>query len=105
MNAWSYTEAGGHPQNEDSVAVTHHPEDATAILCFVADGQGGQPGGSLASELACRTAVEIAKRIPATGISHRRSWVELLNDVDESVRADENAGYTTFVGLAACSCR
>jgi serine/threonine protein phosphatase PrpC len=42
----TFSEAGGHPVNEDAFAVERHPADSECWLCFVADGQGGRAGGA-----------------------------------------------------------
>ncbi|HVS40227.1 MAG TPA: hypothetical protein VMS17_32010, partial [Gemmataceae bacterium] len=45
ISVLSFSEVGGHRVNEDAFAVQQHPLDPGMWLCFVADGQGGQPGG------------------------------------------------------------
>ena len=95
----SVTEAGGHPANEDALAVFHHPLDPTAWVCFVADGQGGQPGGGRAAEWACQTAASVVVRHPPERLDDPRLWTSLFREVDDAVRIDPLAGFTTFVGL------
>lgn len=48
----SYTEAGGRPQNEDSVMTR---DDGNTLLAMVADGLGGHAAGEVASRLAVST--------------------------------------------------
>lgn len=101
MNFSSFTEVGGHAQNEDAFAVRTHPGEESCTICFVADGQGGQPGGGPAAQLACRVGLAIASAIPPQRLMDRRVWTDLLRKVDDAVRLDANAGFTTFIGLCA----
>lgn len=48
-----YTDKGGRPCNEDSVAVIRH--DDNSVLAILCDGLGGQGGGDVASGIAVRT--------------------------------------------------
>jgi hypothetical protein len=36
----SFSEPGGHANNEDAIEVRCHPNDASIWLCALADGQG-----------------------------------------------------------------
>ena len=99
MNTLSFSEVGGHLQNEDAFIVRQHPFDESLTVCVVADGQGGQAGGGLAAELACRTAFEAAAAISPERFAEPLVWFSLLRKVDEAVRLDSEAGFTTFVGL------
>ena len=95
----SFSEVGGHAANEDAFAVAAHPLDGGVRLCFVADGQGGQRGGGPAARLACSTALAFAVALPPGSLTDPRTWAGMLRVVDEAVRADPEAGLTTFVGL------
>ena len=95
----SFTEAGGHAHNEDSFVTFYHPLDATCPVGVVADGQGGQPRGGPAARLACRAATDVIKKLPLAKLTAAPAWSGLLRAVDEAVRVDPAAGYTTFVGL------
>lgn len=95
----SFTEAGEHQTNEDAFALFQHLLDPTAWVCFVADGQGGQRGGGPAAQLACRAATAFVEQTPPERLGEARFWSSLFRVVDEAVRADSLAGFTTFVGL------
>lgn len=95
----AFSETGEHQRNEDFALVQPHPLDPSAWLCFVADGQGGQRGGGRAAQVACETALTTAARFTASQLENVRCWVGLLRTVDEAVRTDSDAGFTTFVGL------
>ncbi len=95
----NHSEVGGHAANEDAFAVQPHPQDENCWLCFVADGQGGQRGGGVASRLACETGIaEAGKRKPAQ-LRDPYAWTEILRRCDQAVQRDSDAGYTTLVGL------
>ncbi len=102
VTAVTFTEAGEHPLNEDSFLVQLHPLDPSAWVCFVADGQGGQPGGGRAALVACQTALATVAGFTTNDLEDRRAWAGLLRTVDEAVRTDPDAGFTTFVGLCVC---
>jgi serine/threonine protein phosphatase PrpC len=95
----SFSEAGGHPVNEDAFEVHRHPADPTGWLCVLADGQGGQPGGAPAARLACRTASAAALRLPPRRLSDSLNWIGILEEADHVVAADPEAGFTTLIGF------
>jgi PPM family protein phosphatase len=99
VSVQSFTEAGGHRQNEDASAVGRHPLDPDLWLCFVADGQGGQAGGGPAARLACQTAFDAAVRCPPERLNDPPVWSGILRLADDAVRLDPVAGFTTLVGL------
>jgi serine/threonine protein phosphatase PrpC len=101
VSAQSYSETGGHLENEDAFAVQQHPLDPNLWLCFVADGQGGRSGGGAAARLACRAAVDLAVRWPPDRLANPAVWSSILESADEAVEADPVAEFTTLVGLAA----
>jgi len=96
----SHSEPGGHTHNEDAFAVQAHPADASCLLCVVADGQGGQPGGGEAARLACRACIEAACALPPDRLFAPGAWLGLCRTGDEAVASDRAAGYTTLVALA-----
>jgi hypothetical protein len=55
---FTFSEAGGHPHNEDSFGGRPHPDDERVLVCAIADGVGGQPKGGPAARLAVRTALD-----------------------------------------------
>jgi serine/threonine protein phosphatase PrpC len=99
VSVLSFSEAGGHPLNEDSFIVVPHSLDPDCWLCFLADGQGGQPGGGPAAELACRSAHAAAERCPPDRLLDPAAWPGILRRADLAVEAHPAAGYTTLVGL------
>jgi hypothetical protein len=107
----SFSQAGGHPANEDAFIVERHPADPACWLCFLADGQGGRAGGARAAQLACRTAAETILREPRERRLAPSHWADLLRQADMAVCADPEAGFTTLLGfclaggrLAGASC-
>ena len=96
----SYSESGGHPANEDAFEVQRHPEGPSCWIASLADGQGGRAGGAEAARLACRTVIEAVASQPVSRARLSRTWVDALRRADESVRVDDEAGYTTLIGFA-----
>jgi hypothetical protein len=96
----SYSEAGGHPVNEDVFLVQPHPADAELWLCALADGMGGQAGGGRAARLACQIALDLAARLAPRVVTNPAAWPTLLGQADQAVARDAEAGYTTLIGFA-----
>lgn len=94
-----FSQAGGHTENEDHHVVKPHPLDPDCMLCAVADGQGGQGGGTHASRIACETGIDTICRTSHREIAHTRCWVKALETADRAVEHDEEAGYATLVCL------
>jgi hypothetical protein len=89
----TFSEAGGHPENED--AFVAHPlrdEPPGALVCL-ADGQGGRAGGGKAARLASGSAGLLFHIFKA-------SWVGMLESVDASVAKHPEAGFTTLIGFS-----
>jgi hypothetical protein len=95
----SFSEAGGHPINEDAFEVRRHPSDPECWLCFLADGQGGRAGGMAAAQLACRAAAEDTLRHPPRALAKPAVWDAILRQADRAVLADSEAGFTTLLGF------
>ena len=74
MYVTSFSEAGGHPANEDAFRLESHPLDADCWLCFLADGQGGRAGGAPAAQRACEAALEFALEFPPRKLIDARLW-------------------------------
>jgi hypothetical protein len=91
----SFSEAGGHPHNEDAFGVRAHPADEKALLVALADGMGGQAGGGPAARTAVQVALETASQSPLSELR----WESVLSEADRAVERDSEAGYTTLVGL------
>ena len=65
IHVLTYSEVGGHRVNEDAFVARPHPVDPDSWLICLADGQGGRAGGAQASQLACKTAADLAAKAPA----------------------------------------
>ena len=101
MPTWTtFTEPGGHVDNEDAFAVMSHPMDPDCVLCFIADGMGGQAGGGLAARTACRVGLERACALPLSKLSSPSEWVTLLHTVDTTVEAEEGVAIRRSSGSA-----
>ncbi len=99
IHTHSFTEPGGHAINEDAFEVHRHPGGPTGWLCFLADGQGGRAGGTRAAQLACRKAAEAALCLSTEQLTDGRVWSTILRQADQAVAVDEQAGFTTLLGL------
>jgi serine/threonine protein phosphatase PrpC len=97
----AFTEAGGHPVNEDAVVARPHPLDPNAWVVCLADGQGGRAGGARAARVAVDTLADRAAQHPPPDLTDRNLFRELLTAADAAVAADPGAGFTTLVGLVA----
>ena len=95
----TFSEAGGHPDNQDVVLVRQHPARSDLTIALVADGQGGQSGGGRAAELACQTAWQLASEFDPDRLLDPLVWAYLLRQVDSAVEKDATAGFTTLVAL------
>ena len=93
---FTFSEAGGHPHNEDSFGGRPHPDDERVLVCAIADGMGGQPKGGPAARLAVQIALDTATSLPPDAIH----WPDILRQADATVLADTGAGLTTLVGFA-----
>jgi hypothetical protein len=96
----THSERGWHARNEDAFAITYHPACPDCLLCAIADGQGGWPGGAEAARLACQAFVDLAGRLPVERLFHQGACASLGRAVDEAVEREAGAGYTTLVMLA-----
>ena len=96
----TFSEAGGHPTNEDSFAIEYHPEDSNCLVGVVADGQGGRAGAYAAAQIACRTTLETALSYSARQLVRPGTWPAILGAADRAVHDSPEAGFTTLV--AAC---
>ncbi len=82
VNIVAFSEAGGHAVNEDAFVVERHPGDPECWVCCLGDGQGGRAGGSQASQVACRTAMDAALRESPGRLASPLAWAELLHGAD-----------------------
>ena len=96
----SFSEAGGHPENEDAFLVLEHPSGPDGRLGFLADGQGGRAGGAEAARVACRAAAEAALRRPPRELIRPSTWGAILEEADRAVEQHPDAGFTTLLGFS-----
>ena len=101
----TYTEADGHRVNEDAFSAQPHPADPDCWLVFLADGQGGRAGGARAAQLACEMAAARASQYQPPDLYESSNWQTILSHADTAVAADQNAGFTTLIGLCLWSSR
>jgi hypothetical protein len=99
IRTFSFSEAGGHPINEDAFVIHPFLNETEGVLVCLADGQGGRAGGGPAAQLACRTIFEAVGATSVADLSKDYSWVEILTYADRAVAADSTAGFTTLIGL------
>jgi serine/threonine protein phosphatase PrpC len=100
IRTFSFSEAGGHPLNEDAFVLQPLTNEPDAWLVCLADGQGGRAGGGRAAQLAGQTIAASFAPHFAPGLDESDAWVELLSRVDEVVTADAVAGFTTLIALS-----
>jgi hypothetical protein len=98
IEVFSFTEAGGHLENEDAFAVEPHPLDPECLLGVVADGQGGQPDGGPAARLASRMWLDAAGTEKPQQLFHGGMIEHTIHLVDRELCEEQNAGFTTLVG-------
>ena len=101
----TFTEAGGHPDNQDVVLVRVHPVRPNLMIALVADGQGGQFGGGRAAELACQVAWRVASDFDTERLFDPLAWAHLLRRVDLAVEQDATAGFATLIALVVTPTR
>jgi hypothetical protein len=90
IRTFSFSEAGGHPENEDAFVVRQLSGEPEELLVCVADGQGGRAGGAKAARLACDTVANFPELRALT-----RAFIR----ADAAVTADPDAGLTTLAGF------
>jgi serine/threonine protein phosphatase PrpC len=102
MKVFSFTEAGGHPHNEDAFRVEPHPDDAGLLIIALADGQGGRSGGARAARIAVDAAMDAALHTSPERLREQpAAWRGILHHADEAVFGDPDAGFASLVGFAA----
>ena len=90
IRTFTFSKAGGHPENEDAFVVHRLAGNPNDYLVCVADGQGGQAGGAKAARLACDTVAELADQ---------HAMTRALCRADAAVTADAEAGLTTLAAF------
>jgi PPM family protein phosphatase len=101
IRLFTRSEPGGHAENEDSFAVHPLAQDESSYLCVVTDGQGGRAGGAVAAREACRFCIEAASKYTIENLLFPKTWLRILQGVDEALANNPAAGFTTIVALAA----
>ena len=96
-----HSEAGHEHINEDWVAVRRHPRDGEALICALADGQGGQFGGGAAARLAVQNVLDLASQREVESLWQFDVWRDIFRAVDKIIERDINAGFSTLIGLCA----
>ena len=96
---WTHSEPGHEHANQDVALVRPHPADASSLTCALADGQGGRSGGAEAAQIAAGECLRAASTFPVSSLLDEATWYPIVNASDEAVCEDDDAGYTTLVGL------
>ena len=96
---WLHSEAGYQHVNEDAVIVRPHPENPQALLCCLADGQGGQVGGAAAAQIAAEESMKAAFSFPAKDLFDEVAWYGIVSAADEAVCEEDAAGFATLISL------
>src|SRR5215510_2893517 len=99
MNIKRYTEPGYGHINEDAIAALRHPTDSSLLICALADGQGGRPGGGAAAQNAVRLCLENASTNSPAKLVDPYTWVSICEAIDRQVCGFPEAGFTTLIGL------
>jgi hypothetical protein len=99
IDVFSFSEPGGHIENEDAHAVRLFQSDPEIYLCAVADGQGGQPGGGAAARVARTTCIDAASKFAAVSLCVPKTWNQILQTVDRAVADEPTAGFTTLAAF------
>lgn len=92
LHLLTFSEAGGHPVNEDAFLADPLVGDEDRKFVCLADGQGGRAGGAKAARLACDTAGLLFSIF-------KRPWANLLESADRAVAENKDAGLTTLIGF------
>jgi hypothetical protein len=100
IQLFTFSEAGGHPENEDAFLANRLPGEPEGALVCIADGQGGRAGGARAARLACEVASAAACSRTLEELTDSRTWEAILSEADAAVAADAEAGFTTLIGFA-----
>lgn len=100
MRYFIYSEPGFAHENEDVVEVRSHPADPAALLCALADGQGGQSGGGDAARTAVAEILRAASECPRRELLEEYAWYPAFSEADAAVCNDAVAGHSTLI--AAC---
>jgi hypothetical protein len=100
MKVYSHSEPGNHPTNEDAIAILRRGDDPATLICALAVGQGGRAGAALAAQRAVASCQEQARSQSLPELLNPITSVTIGEEVDQSVRRQPEAGFTTFIGLA-----
>jgi len=95
---FTFSEAGGHPHNEDAFGVRPHPVDAGGLLVAIADGMGGRDNGGRSAKIAVEAALALAVNSAQSG-PYGINWPAVFSKADQAVLDDDTAGFTTLIGF------
>ena len=101
MRHFVHSEAGHNHLNEDCARAQFHPYNAGALICVLADGQGGQFGGGVAARVAVQRCFDLALAHAPAELLERQTWREITLAADQTVESQNDAGFTTLIGLCA----
>jgi serine/threonine protein phosphatase PrpC len=100
-----HSEPGWNHENQDAVLARAHPDDDQLLVCLLADGQGGQPGGKEAAHIAIETGWHEAMSRSPEQLKDRLTWCEIIAATDEAVCENDAAGFTTMIALCVAQNR
>lgn len=99
MRVTVHSEPGHQHQNEDVVLAERHLAKSDFLVCLLADGNGGRPGGRLAAQIAVDFCAEAAANHKPKHLLQPFHWQDILCQADEAAKANPEAGGTTLIGL------
>jgi serine/threonine protein phosphatase PrpC len=90
----------GYGENQDALVIMPHPKKPSLLLMAIADGQGGQPGGKAAAQMACNMIVAEASKCKPWRLLWTKKWTALMKRTDRAIRDNADAGFTTLIAFA-----
>lgn len=94
-----WSEPGRGHANEDVVAAMVHPQNPKYWIAALADGQGGQAGGTEAARIAVGEVMRKAAEFSVDDLQSLRTWEKIGDAADIVVMKDPHAGYCTLVDV------
>ena len=89
----------------NSILIRETRYKGDALICVLADGQGGQFGGGVAAHLAVQKCLELAVACAPEELMERAKWREIIQSADATVENHPDAGFTTLIGLCVTPSR
>lgn len=100
MEVFYHSQIGGdHQENEDAILIAPHFADSSALICSLADGQGGRPGGAQAAQSCVASCLAKAQTYAPRKLVKTSVWMEIGKYVDDYVSRLPETGYTTLIGI------